>query len=80
MRRQTTGTGEGWTEYLLFSETAGFLWLVESATGWDKVKVLDVFPESVSASAVRHADAAYTRMDSYTAEVTQPPAPSNWCW
>lgn len=78
MRRRTTGSGEIWTEYLLFSETAGFLWLVESASGWDKVKVVDVFPESVSASAVRMDDAAYTRMDSYTAEVTYAAGAFNW--
>ncbi|WP_374266024.1 DUF4178 domain-containing protein [Zoogloea sp.] len=78
MGRRTTGSGEAWTEYLLFSEAAGFLWLAETATGWQKVKVLDAFPEAVSASGVRFADAAYTRTDGYTAEVTHAAGAFNW--
>jgi hypothetical protein len=28
-----------WTEYLLYHATKGFLWLVESSEGWDKISV-----------------------------------------
>jgi hypothetical protein len=69
LRCREQGASEEWTEYLLYSERQGFLWLVESDAGWDKVRVLDTWPESVSASAVRLDGAAYTRMQAYGAEV-----------
>ena len=75
--REQGGTDE-WTEYLLYSVQAGFLWLVESDAGWDKVRVLDSWPESVSASAVRLDGAAFTRMQAYGAEVTYAAGAFNW--
>jgi len=78
MRCRETGGSEEWTEYLLFGETAGFLWLVESAAGWDKVRVLDHWPDEVSASAVRLDGAAYTRLQAYGAEVIQAAGAFNW--
>lgn len=75
--RCTSGL-ESWTEYLLFSAKAGFLWLVESGTGWEKVKVLDEWPESVSASGVRLAGSAYTRSDAYSAQVVEAAGAFNW--
>ncbi|MCK6387752.1 MAG: DUF4178 domain-containing protein [Zoogloea sp.] len=75
--REQGGTDE-WTEYLLYSAQAGFLWLVESDAGWDKVRVLDSWPESVSASAVRLDGAAFTRMQAYGAEVTYAAGAFNW--
>lgn len=76
--RRCCGPHERWTEYLMFAETAGFLWLVEANGAWYKATVLDTWPESVSASSVRHADAAYTRMETYTAEVTYAAGAFNW--
>jgi hypothetical protein len=35
-----------WTEYLLYHATKGFLWLVESSEGWDKVSVLNEMPDT----------------------------------
>lgn len=78
MRCREVGETEAWTEYLLFSEAAGFLWLVESAAAWDKVKVLDSWPESVSASAVRLDGSAFTRMIAYGAEVIYAAGAFNW--
>jgi hypothetical protein len=78
MRCRAVGETEEWTEYLLFSEAAGFVWLVESAAGWDKVKVLDAWPESVSASAVSLEGSAFTRMLAYGAEVVYAAGAFNW--
>lgn len=78
MKCRETGAADEWTEYLLYSEGAGFLWLVESSAGWDKVRVLDTWPESVSASAVRYEGAAYTRMQAYGAQVTYAAGAFNW--
>jgi len=78
MRCREIGETEEWTEYLLFGEAAGFLWLVESAAGWDKVKVLDTWPEYVSASAVGLEGSAFTRMLAYGAEVIFASGAFNW--
>ena len=78
MKCRETGEAEEWVEYLLFNESAGFLWLVESEAGWDKVRVLDTWPESVSSSAVRFEGAAYTRMQAYGAQVVRAAGAFNW--
>lgn len=78
MKCRETGAADEWIEYLLFNESAGFLWLVESAAGWDKVRVLDTWPESVSSSAVRYEGAAYTRMQAYGAQVVRAAGAFNW--
>lgn len=78
MKCQEVGEAEEWIEYLMFNETAGFLWLVESSAGWDKVRVLDAWPESVSSSAVRYEGAAYTRMQAYASRVVQVAGAFNW--
>ena len=78
MRCREVGETDEWTEYLLFDETAGFVWLVESGAGWDKVKVLDAWPESVSASAVSLEGSAFTRMQAYGAEVIHAAGAFNW--
>ncbi len=78
MKCQEVGEAEEWIEYLMFNETAGFLWLVESSAGWDKVRVLDTWPESVSSSAVRYEGAAYTRMQAYASRVIQVAGAFNW--
>ncbi|MDD3328171.1 MAG: DUF4178 domain-containing protein [Zoogloea sp.] len=78
LRCREQGGTEEWTEYLLYSPQAGFLWLVESDAGWDKVRVLDNWPESVSASAVRLDGAAFTRMQAYGAEVIYAAGAFNW--
>lgn len=78
MKCQEIGEADEWIEYLLFNEAAGFLWLVESSAGWDKVRVLDTWPESVSASAVRYEGTAYTRMQVYGSRVVQVAGAFNW--
>jgi predicted RNA-binding Zn-ribbon protein involved in translation (DUF1610 family) len=78
MKCRETGEAEEWVEYLLFSEKAGFMWLVEASAGWDKVKVLDSWPDSVSASAVSVDGSAFTRMLAYGAEVTYAAGAFNW--
>lgn len=78
LMRRRSGPDERWTEYLLFAETAGFLWLVETREAWYQVRVLDTWPEAASASAVKLDEASYTRMEAYSAEVTYAAGAFNW--
>ena len=78
LRCREQGASDEWTEYLLYNQKAGFMWLVESDMAWDKVRVLDTWPESVSASAVRLDGAAFTRMQAYGAEVIHAAGAFNW--
>lgn len=78
MKCREIGESDEWMEYLLFSDKGRFLWLVESSAGWDKVRVLDSWPESVSASSVHYGGVAYTRMQAYGSEVLQVAGAFNW--
>lgn len=78
LRQRETDSDETWTEYLLYSLSGRFLWLVESSLGWDKVQVLDTWPEAVSASAVTLDGVAFTRLQAYGAEVVYAAGAFNW--
>lgn len=40
--RRTVVNGDGeWFEYLLYSASRGFLWLVETDEGWSRARVLE---------------------------------------
>lgn len=58
-----------WYEYLLFAPQAGFTWLIETATGWQRAQVLDVWPSSFTDSSARLGDAGYTRRCMYRSQV-----------
>jgi uncharacterized Zn finger protein (UPF0148 family) len=67
-----------WVEYLLYSDKRGFLWLVESQDRWDRVKVLDEWPEQRSASSVELRGATYNKLYQYGAEVIYAAGAFNW--
>ena len=67
-----------WIEYLLFNDKRGFLWLVESQDRWDRVKVLDEWPEQRSATTVDLRGAAYNKLYQYGAEVVYAAGAFNW--
>jgi len=71
------GTSQ-WIEYLLFNDKRGFLWLVESQDRWDRVKVLDEWPEQRSATTVDLRGAAYNKLYQYGAEVVYAAGAFNW--
>jgi uncharacterized protein (DUF983 family) len=72
------GEGNRWTEYLLFSPSAGFSWLVETDEGWWRAEVMDEWPAAAGAAAVRLDGAAYTHLYDYTARVELAIGAFNW--
>lgn len=77
-RCREVGESETWTEYLLYHAQAGFLWLVESVSGWERVEVLNEWPEARSGSGVALAGAAYTKLYDYGSEVIYAAGAFNW--
>ena len=67
-----------WTEYLLFNAAAGFLWLVESDQGWDKVRVLNELPTDAGTDLMRLDGAMYRRKWTYRSEVMYAAGAFNW--
>lgn len=66
-----------WTEYLLYNARKGFLWLVESDEGWDKVRVLDTWPETSGDSVVLDGT-RYKKLYDYGSEVIHAAGAFNW--
>ena len=73
MRRSTRceGVDYAWSEYLLFNEKDGFVWLTEYQGHWNFVRTLSS-PPSVSrgAPSFRHKDGTFKLFSSGSAEVT----------
>ena len=69
---------EAWTEYLLFAAGEGFLWLVESSEGWQRVRVADEWPDPVSDDAVGWRKRTLPRKWAYPAQVTWAAGAFNW--
>lgn len=69
---------DSWTEYLLFHASRGFLWLVESAQGWQRVTVLNSWPDSVSAKQAEYDGQKYAKRYDYQSEVTYAAGAFNW--
>jgi ribosomal protein S27E len=66
-----------WTEYLLYNAQKGFLWLVESDEGWDKVRVLDTWPETSGDSVILEGT-RYKKLYDYGSEVIHATGAFNW--
>jgi hypothetical protein len=80
MQLEEVGDDESslWTEYLLYSLEAGFLWLVDSGTAdWQKTKVLNEFPE-IQGSNVRYLDQTWKRQWAYQGRVLYAVGAFNW--
>lgn len=78
MRCAVPDADESWCEYLLFDSRRGFLWLVESSQGWERVVVVDDWPEAVSVNSVRWHGEAYLKYDEYAAVVQYAAGAFNW--
>jgi hypothetical protein len=78
--RRRDGEGESWTEYLLYSARAGFMWLIESDDGWYRSTVLDTWPSWTwtGADNARLEGVPYTRLYDYPATVTFAAGAFNW--
>ena len=67
-----------WTEYLLFNEQKGFLWLAESNDGWEKTQVLNVWPEIQNTNSVKEGGQNWTLLYDYQVEVIYAAGAFNW--
>lgn len=72
------GEQASWVEYLLFNDKRGFLWLVESEDRWDRVKVLDEWPEQSNPTTVDLRGAKYNKLYQYGSEVAYAAGAFNW--
>ena len=66
-----------WTEYLLYNADKGFLWLVESSDGWEKVKVLNEMPDN-SRDNLRYQGKTWKKLWTYRAKVGYAAGAFNW--
>jgi hypothetical protein len=67
-----------WIEYLMFAARKGFLWLVESPQGWDRVEVLNEWPLAVSGDTLSLREQRYKKLYEYEAEVQYAAGAFNW--
>jgi hypothetical protein len=67
-----------WIEYLLFNAREGFLWLVESSEGWDRVEVLNEWPKSLSSDTLSFREQQYKKLYEYDAIVLYAAGAFNW--
>ena len=67
-----------WIEYLLFNEQAGFLWLVEQDAGWDRVQVLDTWPNTTLPTVATLAGVKYQKGFDYRSTVLYAAGTFNW--
>ena len=70
--------GAPWVEYLLYNATAGFLWLVESSEGWEKVTVLNEMPDNTSRDSISYQQKTWKKLWTYKARVTYAAGAFNW--
>jgi hypothetical protein len=79
MRRVDDEDNE-WTEYLVYSTTLGFFWLIETDQGWFRTDVLSSWPipSLPTASQVRRHKQSYTKLYDYPATVCCAAGAFNW--
>ena len=72
--------GAEWTEYLLYSTTNNFFWLVETDEGWSRASVMHGWPAwtSPAATSVRLDKVGYTKLYDYVATVKYAAGAFNW--
>jgi uncharacterized protein DUF4178 len=75
--RRSDGEGE-WSEYLLYAPGTRFLWLIETAEGWQRAEVLDRWPIWDSADRVSIGGQPFTKSSQYDARVVFAAGSFNW--
>ncbi|MGZ5200401.1 MAG: DUF4178 domain-containing protein [Telluria sp.] len=78
--RRSDDEGTGWTEYLLFSTSDQFFWLVETGDGWSRAKVMDTWPETghFNDLSVVVDKVPFAKLYAYTARVDYVAGALNW--
>ncbi|WP_295765309.1 DUF4178 domain-containing protein [Undibacterium sp.] len=67
-----------WTEYLLYSARAGFLWLIETNEGWAKSQVLADWPLWYHGESATLGNKSYKKLYEYQAKVIYAAGAFNW--
>ncbi|AXK40444.1 DUF4178 domain-containing protein [Crenobacter cavernae] len=67
-----------WVEYLLFNAQRGFLWLIESDTGWERATVLNRWPKLDAKGRVELLGKPYRKLYDYGGEVVYAAGAFNW--
>ncbi|WP_050462430.1 DUF4178 domain-containing protein [Herbaspirillum autotrophicum] len=70
--------GSKWTEYLLHSERAGFLWLVETEDGWSRSQAREDWPVWDLGDTAAIGNRAFRKLYEYDAEVVFAAGAFNW--
>jgi ribosomal protein S27E len=72
--------GNRWTEYLLYSASADFFWLVETDEAWSRAQVMHAWPVPATPGAleVGAEQARFRREYGYTARVDYAAGAFNW--
>ncbi|NIE88838.1 MULTISPECIES: DUF4178 domain-containing protein [unclassified Burkholderia] len=78
LRCRVPGDEESWDEYLLMHPRRGFLWLVHSDAGWERVSVLDNWPAIEDEDAVSLDGKRYRQRERYRSEITYVVGAFNW--
>ena len=53
----------------MFNPAKGFIWLVETDEGWERVQVCDTWPSYNNATSVRWRSKLYQKLYDYTSRV-----------
>lgn len=70
--------GEEWTEYQLYSPRGGFLWLIETAEGWQRSRLQDDWPVWNRGETIKVGDLTFRKLYEYEATVVAAVGAFNW--
>lgn len=70
--------GEEWTEYQLYSPRGGFLWLIETAEGWQRARVQDDWPVWNHGDTIKLGSVTFRKLYEYEATVISAVGAFNW--
>ena len=78
MHCKTPGESDSWDEYLLLNPKRGFIWLVNSDGGWERVDVLDDWPSITSDTSVTSDGNTWRQSAVYDSQVVYVVGAFNW--
>jgi hypothetical protein len=78
MRRTESDDASQWSEYLLYAPGKRFIWLIETADGWQRADVLDRWPSWDGHRTAILDGASFTLESAYVARVVFAAGSFNW--
>ena len=76
--RRSDNENTEWTEYLLYSPKAGFLWIIETDDGWARATVLDEWPTWETEDVAVLNNTSFQKLYRYPARVSYAIGAFNW--